>query len=138
MDVLTTTLVIDGSEGRVLGYNLPNDLEYGDWERKVLYKGFKSEYSPGKAIAYWPNKANQKKNRPCIFLTGGTEGKINILFPRPKTSGWSYVKASVDVSPNVVVGIPAMMDLNSDKSPEFFIPQGKELHVYSYDYKSSV
>lgn len=51
---------MDDSRGQVLGYDLPNDLRYGKWKRHVLAAGFNADYSPGKAIAYFPNKFKAK------------------------------------------------------------------------------
>ena len=47
---------IGDSRGHVLGYNLPKDVQYGPWNKRVLASGFTADYSPGKAIAYWPDK----------------------------------------------------------------------------------
>jgi len=136
-DILTTTIKVSDARGQVLGYDLPDDLRYGKWKRKVLATGFDSAYSPGKAIAYFPNKFRQKSERPSIFLTGGSSGKLYILSPKPKTKGWTYVKTYMQVATVGAVGIPWIGDLNADSYPEIFVPQGNKLHIYAYDYVTS-
>lgn len=138
-DILTTTLKVSDSRGHVLGYDLPDDLRHGNWKRHVLASGFDADYSPGKAVAFFPNKYKAKSERPSIFCTGGSSGKIYLLSPRPKTKGWSYVKTHISLSSfDGAVGIPWIGDLNEDSYPEMFIPQGKKLHVFAYDYATSV
>jgi len=129
---------VDDSRGQVLGYDLPNDLRYGKWKRHVLAAGFNADYSPGKAIAYFPNKFKAKHERPSVFLTGGTASKLYILSPRPKSKGWSYIKTSIALSEEGPVGIPWIGDLNGDSYPEIFVPQASKLHIFAYDYGSSV
>ena len=42
-----------------------------------------------------------RSDRPSIFLSGAGEEKLFILSPKPKTTGWSYIKSSVRILQNV-------------------------------------
>ncbi|XP_076802003.1 uncharacterized protein LOC143446302 isoform X2 [Clavelina lepadiformis] len=135
-DILTTTVQISSSRGQVLSYEIPFDIQNKIWTRRVLAAGFTGDYAPGKATAFWANKWKRKSDRPSIFLSGAGEEKLFILSPTPKTSGWGYYKSSLAAGTGMI-GIPYIIDLDGDSYPEIFVPQGNQVHVFSYDYRTS-
>jgi hypothetical protein len=141
LDLLVTNHENNAKAG-VFAYEIPEDLQTGEWTRHTLYQGFvtrsnkllnRFQASPGTATAFHPNCTDTDR-KPYILVSGDGTHQAHLLRPRSEDSkDWSF-EESILADTGGTVGKCAVGDVNGDGYAEVFVPAYDKDLIYAYTF----
>ena len=134
-DLLVTNHV-GGTGGCVYGYEIPTDIQNGEFKRHTLATGFpvtesgSNQSAPGYAYSFKPHTSYAGK--PFIFVAGDGSQRAYLL--TPTDTDFTY-KKTVILSAGGVVGSIGFGNILGDEGwTEFFIPDYDGGLIYAYTF----
>lgn len=138
-ELLVTNHENRSDESAVFAYEIPNNIEDGDWTRHTLLTGLITQggvgqASPGHALPIHPNTEHAATEAPWIVVSGDGSREAYLLKPNPtEDNPWAYSSDTI-LKTGGIVGKPAFADVDGDGNTELFIPayDDNRIHVFTF------